>query len=142
MAATSLSALPIVAVGDVHALVDGEEEGTPVQEGDIVTATVRVTLTRGSHALPGAFQKGVARLIGDHTSVFAHACTNTLSMLQARKLPWCAASIPLVPFLWCQHMPANMPLSLVVRREATSAQNCVSGCMGTCCCAVLLTPKC
>ena len=54
VAATSLSALPSVAVGEVTALVDGEEEGTPVQENDIVTATVRVTLTRGSHALPGA----------------------------------------------------------------------------------------
>ena len=54
VAATSLSALPSIAVGDVTARVDGEEEGTTVQENDIVTATVRVTLTRGSHALPGA----------------------------------------------------------------------------------------
>ena len=61
VAATSLSALPSVAIGDVTALVDGEEEGTTVQEGDIVTATVRVTLTRGSHALPGA-HKWASRL--------------------------------------------------------------------------------
>lgn len=40
--------------------VDGEDEGTQVQETDIVTCSARVILRRASHASPGVLPWDIA----------------------------------------------------------------------------------
>ncbi|EIE19320.1 hypothetical protein COCSUDRAFT_48909 [Coccomyxa subellipsoidea C-169] len=51
-AATSLLSLPTVTLTDVQLQVEGEADGTQIVETDIVTCSVRVVLSRPSHASP------------------------------------------------------------------------------------------
>ncbi|BDA43749.1 Translocation protein SEC63 homolog [Coccomyxa sp. Obi] len=53
-AVTSLLSMPTVTLTDVQLQVEGEAEGTQIVETDIVTCSVRVLLSRPSHASPDA----------------------------------------------------------------------------------------
>ena len=49
----SLMSIPVLSVSSADFVVDGEIDGTPVLEEDIVTCSFRVILSRAAHSQPG-----------------------------------------------------------------------------------------
>ena len=50
---TSLHSIPVVSVTAAEFVVEGEEADAPVMEGDVVTCSLRLMLSRPAHRQPG-----------------------------------------------------------------------------------------